>query len=409
MKHMRSLAAGAVLMLLLIPLLTVDAGAAKLVAITFDDGPNETWTPQVVEALNQRGAKGTFFMVGSWTATKEDLVRDMAAQGHQIANHTWDHQNLTGLDAGEVRLQAERSRDRLEAVTGQRDFLVRTPFGVRTQTVLDNIDSPLILWSQDPAAGKQVSGEKMARSVIRRVKDGDIILLHDSTRENLEAACRIIDTLQARGYDFVTVDELFRLRGVTPQKGVIYKSVPPAADPQAYDESRLEEHWAWPAISAMERRGIMTGDGQGWHPDRYLTRAAAAAVLWRAAGEPEAHRRAGFLDVPNNAWYAEAVAWGSEAGVIKGTGAGRFSPSALVTRQQLYVMVDRLLEQGGASAGTARTFEDSFRVSDWAKDAVERIGALGFTSQNDRELLRPQDPATRAEAAELVEWYVTLE
>ena len=59
MKHIRSLAAGAVLMLLLIPLLTVDAGAAKLVAITFDDGPNETWTPQVVEEVNQRGAKGT--------------------------------------------------------------------------------------------------------------------------------------------------------------------------------------------------------------------------------------------------------------------------------------------------------------------------------------------------------------
>ena len=231
MKHVRRWAAAAALVLLLIPFLTVDAGAAKLVAITFDDGPNQTWTPRVVEALNQRGAKGTFFMVGSWVATKEDLVRSMARQGHQIANHTWEHLDLTDLSPEEVRLQAEQSRARLEEVTGQQDFLVRTPFGVRTQTVLDNIDSPLILWSQDPAEGKQVSGEKMARSVIRRVKDGDIILLHDSTQENLDAACRIIDALQARGYEFVTVDELFRLRGVTPRKGVIYKSVPPTAAP----------------------------------------------------------------------------------------------------------------------------------------------------------------------------------
>ena len=206
MKHVRGWAAAAVLVLLLAQLLTVPAGAAKLVAITFDDGPNQTWTPQVVEALNQRGVKGTFFMVGSWVATKEDLVRSMAEQGHQIANHTWEHLNLTGLDAGEVRLQAERSRERLAEVTGQENFWVRTPFGVRTQTVLNNIDSPLILWSQDPAAGKQVPGEKMARSVIRNIKDGDIILLHDSTQDNLDAACRIIDALQPRGYDFVTVE-----------------------------------------------------------------------------------------------------------------------------------------------------------------------------------------------------------
>ena len=152
----------------------------------------------------------------------------------------------------------------------------------------------------------------------------------------------------------------------------------------------------------------MTGDEEGWHPNRRLTRAAAAVVLWRAAGEPQARRRADFLDVPKSAWYAEAVAWAEEAGVIKGTGAGRFSPAAPVTRQQLYVMVDRLLDRGSVSIGTGevRSFEDSFRISGWAREAVERIEALGFTSRNDRELFRPQDPATRAEAAELVAWYL---
>ena len=166
-------------------------------------------------------------MVGSWTPAKEELVRQMAAEGHQIANHTWEHLKLTDAGAEEVQSQVERSRAALEAITGQEEFLVRTPYGVRTETVLENIDSPLILWSQDPAEGKQVSGEEMARRVIQNIRDGDIILLHDSTQENLEAACIILDTLQERGYEFVTVDELFRLRGVTPEKGVIYKSVPP--------------------------------------------------------------------------------------------------------------------------------------------------------------------------------------
>lgn len=386
------------------------AGAAKLVAITFDDGPNKTWTPKVVEALDQRGVKGTFFIVGGWVATKEDLVQQMVRTGHQIANHTWEHLDLRDLRGEDVASQVEKSREKLSEVTGQKNFLVRTPFGVRTEAVRSQLNAPLILWSQDPAKGKQVSGEKMARSVISTIRDGDIILLHDSTEANLDAACRIIDTLQPKGYDFVTVDELFRLRGVTPQNGQIYKSVPPQTDPQAYDESRLEAHWAFAAISEMEQKGIMTGDGSGWHPNRYLTRAAAAEILWRAAGCPAPRAASGFRDVSRNAWYAQAVDWAAESGVVKGTGRGRYSPAALVSRQQLYVMLDRLVEAEKTvrTVCPGRCYEDSFRISSWAGGAVEEITGMGFSSVNDRELFRPGDPATRAEAAELLAWYLTL-
>lgn len=199
----------------------------KLVAITFDDGPHREFTPLVAEALHERGAKATFFMVGSWVGQKEELVRQLAADGHQIANHSWAHANFTDMTAEDIRADVERSRARLEEVTGQRDFLVRTPFGVRTEAALEAIDSPLILWSQDPAEGQLVSGPEMAAKVIRNIHDGDIILLHDSTQDNLDAACLIIDALQKKGYEFVTVDELFAARGVTPEKGVIYKSLPP--------------------------------------------------------------------------------------------------------------------------------------------------------------------------------------
>ena len=205
----------------------LSARQPKLVALTFDDGPHREFTPQVVEALNERGAKGTFFMVGSWVGQKEELVRQMAAGGHQIANHSWEHANFSEMDEADIRADVEKSRARLEEVTGQRDFLVRTPFGVRTEAALAAIDSPLILWSQDPAEGQLVSGTEMAAKVIRNVRNGDIILLHDSTQDNLDAACRIMDALQRKGYQFVTVDELFAARGVTPEKGDIYKSLPP--------------------------------------------------------------------------------------------------------------------------------------------------------------------------------------
>lgn len=411
MKSMRRWAAVLALVLAVNLMLPARAGAVKLVAITFDDGPNKTWTPQVVDALDQRGVKGTFFMVGGWVATKEALVQRMVQEGHQIANHTWDHQNLTGLSWNEVHTQVEKSREKLAEVTGQSNFLVRTPFGVRTDTVRSALNAPLILWSQDPAKGKQVPGDRMARSVISTIKDGDIILLHDSTEANLDAACRIIDALQPKGYDFVTVDELFRLRGVTPQKGVIYKSVPPQGNPQSYDESRLQEHWAWNSISVMEKTGVMAGDGSGWHPNRYLTRAAAAEVLWRAAGCPKPDKVSDFRDVSRSAWYAEAVDWAEETGVSKGTGWGLYSPSGVVTRQQFYVMADRLIRQSktAKTVGTARRYEDSFRISGWASDAVNEITSMGFSSANDRELFRPGDPITRAEAAELLAWYLMLQ
>ena len=217
----------AVLLCAAAALVMLSARQPKLVALTFDDGPHREFTPQVVEELNARGAKGTFFMVGSWVGQKEELVRQMADAGHQIANHSWEHANFSDLDEAAIRADVERSRARLEEITGQRDFLVRTPFGVRTEAALAAIDSPLILWSQDPAEGQIVDGAEMARRVIRNVRDGDVILLHDSTQDNLDAACRIMDTLQKRGYQFVTVDELFAARGVTPENGVIYKSLPP--------------------------------------------------------------------------------------------------------------------------------------------------------------------------------------
>lgn len=217
----------AVLLCAAAALTLLSARQPRLVALTFDDGPHREFTPQVVEALNQRGAKGTFFMVGSWVGQKEELVRQMAADGHQIANHSWEHANFSDMSEADIRADVERSRARLQEVTGQEDFLVRTPFGVRTETALAAIDSPLILWSQDPAEGQIMDGATMARRVIRNIRDGDIILLHDSTQDNLDAACAIMDALQKKGYQFVTVDELFAARGVIPENGVIYKSLPP--------------------------------------------------------------------------------------------------------------------------------------------------------------------------------------
>ena len=197
----------------------------KLIALTFDDGPSSEITPQVLSILDEEDVKATFFMVGKWLPGKRDLVQQMAQDGQQIANHTFDHVRLTGLTPKQIQSEVSRADQALSDITGQTDFMVRPPYGVRSQKVISAIPAPVILWTLDPAAGKQVPGNRMAKFVVSRAKDGDIILLHDTTQKNLDAVKPIIDGLKKKGFTFVTVEELFRQKGVTPQNGVAYRNV----------------------------------------------------------------------------------------------------------------------------------------------------------------------------------------
>lgn len=207
----------------------------KLIALTFDDGPSLDFTPKVLKILDDEDIKATFFLVGKWLPGKRALVQEMVKDGQQIGNHTFDHVKLTGLSADEIRSELNQTDNALTDITGQTSFLVRPPFGTRDCNMLTSIDAPVILWTLDPAAGKQVPGRKMARFVLSHAKDGDIILLHDTTQYNLDAVKPIIDGLKKKGFSFVTVDELFQRKGVTPENGIAYKRI------TGFEETMYEE------------------------------------------------------------------------------------------------------------------------------------------------------------------------
>ena len=405
----------AVAVVLLCFCLTLPAQAAqtKLIALTFDDGPDLTHTPQVLQALNDHRARGTFFVVGKWLPGKRALVEEMVAQGHQIANHTFSHEPLTGKTPAEIRDEVFRTADALREMTGQETFLVRPPFGLRSQAAIASVPAPVILWNRDPARGRQVPGPRMAQSVISTARDGDIILLHDTTRYNVDATVLILDALEAKGFNFVTVDELFRLRGVPLRDGVAYKRAE-NPDPQGWDEANLSAHWAWDAIRVMRDMGYMTGSGHGWGPNRSLTRGTAATVLWRMSGSPApapTHQGHRFQDVARGSGYAAPVAWAGEQGVMEGETAKRFGVDEPVTREQLYVMVARLVQRQKLpvhSGADYQHYDDDNRISPYARDSVAFLRRLGFASANDVEVFRPGDSATRAEAAELFSWYLHL-
>lgn len=215
------------------PAVTVDAAAPvaegrKLVALTFDDGPKGKWTTQLLDGLDQRGAKATFFVIGAQVADDPDKVRRMIAEGHEVGIHTYDHAAaLTGLSRGDFDAQVGRTRTLLTELLGDRTFLVRPPYGAVDESVRVWADAPLVLWSVDTEDWAKMDTAQEVAWIVDEVEDGDVILMHDIFPESVEAALQAVDILRQQGFYFVTVSQLFEERGILMEKGKSYSCAPP--------------------------------------------------------------------------------------------------------------------------------------------------------------------------------------
>lgn len=198
------------------------------IALTFDDGPWPETTEALLDGLAQRGVKATFFLVGEQIAGHQDTVKRMADEGHQIGLHTWHHVSLQGLTREEIEAQLNKTRETLRALLGPEDFMLRPPYGFVDETLTHWAQAPIICWSVDTEDWKSKNVDAILQIVTRQAQDGDIILMHDIFGTSVTAALSCVDRLMAEGYYFVTVEELFALRGVTPQEGEVYTSLPPA-------------------------------------------------------------------------------------------------------------------------------------------------------------------------------------
>lgn len=208
-------------------LLQMEADGPPLVALTFDDGPRSSTTGPLLDGLALREVPATFFLVGSRIAGNEDLVRRMAAEGHQIGVHTFDHVELKGLSRQDFDLQVGKTRAVLAGLLGEGEFWLRPPYGIFDQAAARWADSPLVLWSVDPEDWRDGDVDRVVAAVTEHVKDGDIILLHDLYASSAEAALRIVDRLQERGYCFVTVEQLMVQRRCEAEDGAVCRCVPP--------------------------------------------------------------------------------------------------------------------------------------------------------------------------------------
>ena len=194
---------------------------AGYIALTFDDSPNEKSTERLLDGLQARGAHATFFIIGQQIEGQEALLRRMAAEGHQIGNHTFTHRRLDTTGAVGLH-EIERTEEMLSATLGGSGYWVRPPWGFASAETLRETTVPLIHWSLDTEDWKVLNAGKIAQSIIDNACDGDIVLLHDSYETSVDAALAAIDALTARGYAFVTVEELFARMGVAPETGCLY-------------------------------------------------------------------------------------------------------------------------------------------------------------------------------------------
>ena len=193
----------------------------KYVALTFDDGPRADTTGRLLDGLLERGAAATFFVIGEQIPCNEELLRRMKAEGHQIGNHTYSHVRLLKADKDDVE-EVHKSETLLQEAVGEGSFWLRPPYGLIGGERAKLVHTPMIYWSVDPQDWKLLDKDKVVAAVLEAVEPGDIILLHDFYSTSVDAALEIIDKLQQEGYAFVTVEELFRIQGVTPQAGTLY-------------------------------------------------------------------------------------------------------------------------------------------------------------------------------------------
>lgn len=191
------------------------------IALTFDDGPGPR-TMELLAQLEKYNAHATFFMLGQKVSSYPDAIRKMQEIGCELGNHSYDHPDLSKLDAAGIQSQISQTNEGIRGIAGNGATVLRPPYGAISSTLSSNAGMPMILWNIDTLDWKTRNAQSTIDAVMKDVKDGDIILMHDIHSETIDAALQLIPRLQAEGYQLVTVSELAASKGKTLLNGETY-------------------------------------------------------------------------------------------------------------------------------------------------------------------------------------------
>ncbi len=191
------------------------------VAITFDDGPGG-YTGRIVDILKKHGAGATFFVLGCNIPGNEATIKKIADAGFEIGNHTYGHPNLLKLGTEDVKRQIERTQILIHDITGKRPIYFRPPYGAFSKSLAGSVDMAMVLWSVDPADWKYNSSDPIVSNILNNVRDGSIIILHDTEYITAVSLERILTGLKNKGYSVVSVSDMLKAHNIEPEKNMIY-------------------------------------------------------------------------------------------------------------------------------------------------------------------------------------------
>lgn len=180
----------------------------KKIALTFDDGPNEKYTPMLLDGLKERNVCASFFLLGKNAESYPDIVKRIQEEGHVIGNHSYSHVQLDAMKEIEACKEMTKANQVIAGIIGETPNYVRPPFGAWSHNLDCITNMIVVLWDVDPLDWQCQNTNLVVKRVVSKVKEDDIILLHDSYQSTVEATFQIIDTLEEEGYEFVTLDEM---------------------------------------------------------------------------------------------------------------------------------------------------------------------------------------------------------
>jgi peptidoglycan/xylan/chitin deacetylase (PgdA/CDA1 family) len=198
---------------------TGGAQGSKQIALTYDDGPNDPHTLRLLDVLAKHGVRATFFMIGRYVQQRTDIARAVALAGHVIGNHTFTHPLLICESAAHTRTQLLQCRSALQDAIGEHSNLFRPPFGGRrpaTLRVARSLGLETVMWNVTGYDWNAPPAAVIEQKVVRQVRGGDVILLHDGGHraagadraQTVIATENLIRRYREQGYEFVTVEEM---------------------------------------------------------------------------------------------------------------------------------------------------------------------------------------------------------
>ena len=192
-----------------------------MVALTFDDGPYDRVTNRIVKVLAKHDSRATFFVVGNRVERYADTMKNAYNKGNQIATHTFDHGDLSKMKKKQIRRELKRAFRVMKKINGENPTMLRPPYGNVNDKMRQTIRIPMIYWNVDTEDWASRNKDKIL-SRCKSIRDGDIVLMHDLYPSTAAAVEKLVPKLRKKGFQLVTVEELFYYKGIDAKGGKVY-------------------------------------------------------------------------------------------------------------------------------------------------------------------------------------------